>query len=195
MGVSTSRMRHRHRHAAGAWNVCACTHIYAGVRPEYSQGTARGSSRAADIGTDAVLIDSILTGYSAGRWVLTGYRFGTNFGTVRVAHGVFVHARMRMRVQPITFSALPTPTPARRGPPRSPTSRRVKPRQSPSRSRTLKVTFHQLSRAAATSARYFKPCTSTPTRPAPPPPTRSRSADSVRRSQPPPGVPRGGVPR
>jgi hypothetical protein len=139
MGVSTSCMRHVHRHAARACNVYVCTHIYAGVLPEYSQSTARGSSRAADIGTDAVLIDSILTGYSAGRWVLkgysagrwllkgysagrwviTGYRFGTDFGTVRVAHGVFVHARMRMRVQPSTFSARRTPTPAGRGTPRS----------------------------------------------------------------------------
>jgi hypothetical protein len=45
-------------------------------------GEARGG---ADIGTDAALIDSVLTGYSAGWCVLTGYRL---FGSVRVAHGV-----------------------------------------------------------------------------------------------------------
>ena len=46
------------------------------VRPEYSQGTARGNSWGADIGTDAVLIDSVLTGYSAGQCVLTRYSAG-----------------------------------------------------------------------------------------------------------------------
>ncbi len=67
MGVSTSCIRHMHRHAAGVCNVYVCTHIHAGVRPECSQGTPRGNSRAADIGTDEVLIDSVLTGYSARR--------------------------------------------------------------------------------------------------------------------------------
>ncbi len=71
MCVSTSCIRHMHRHAAGVRNICACTHVYAGVRPEYSQGTARGNSRGADtVGTDAVLMNSVLTsdttGYSGG---------------------------------------------------------------------------------------------------------------------------------
>ena len=66
MGVSTSSIRRVHRHAARACNVYVCTHMYAGIRPEYSRGTPRGNSRGADIGTDAVLVDSVLTGYLAG---------------------------------------------------------------------------------------------------------------------------------
>jgi hypothetical protein len=105
------------------------------------------------------------------------------FGTASVLCVVLTAcSRLRMRVQPITFSALPTPTRAQRAPPRSPTSRRVKPRRWPSESRTAALFRSPSARAAASSTPAIPAkSTSTPTRPAPLSPTRSRCAYSVRR--------------
>ena len=93
---------------------------------------------------------------------------------------------MRMRVQPATFSAPPTPTPARRALPRSPTSRRAKPQRRPSRRRTVVGLCRKTSTRAAASCSLAAPrklSTTTPTRTAPLPLTRSRCASApVRRS-------------
>jgi hypothetical protein len=112
-------------------------------------------------------------------------------------------------VQPRTRRTLPTPTPARRGTPRSPTKRRVTPRRRSSGRRTITISLyvHQINRAGASSASKIvnlyplvQGSTSTTTRPAPLPLTHSRCADSVRRSKSPPpthlrGTPWGRVPR
>jgi hypothetical protein len=65
MGLSTKCMRHGHRHAARACNVCVCTQYICVGTPQVLTGYCTGNSRGADIGTDAVLMDSVLTEYSA----------------------------------------------------------------------------------------------------------------------------------
>jgi hypothetical protein len=137
------------------------------------------------VGTHGVLSEQVGTHGVLSEQVGThGVLLRLSFGTARGTHGGL--ARARMRVQPSTFSALRTPAPARRGTPRSPTTRRVKPRRRPSGSRTLAFSFYQVNRAGASSAtspstlQWF---TSIPTRPAALPLTHSRCAKApVRRS-------------
>jgi hypothetical protein len=102
------------------------------------------------------------------------------FGTVLGTHSVLAHARMRICVQASTFSALPAPTPARRGTQRSSMLRRVKPRRMALGRRTIRVKRTYPARAAASSTLAPAKSCSTPTRPAPRSPTHSRCAFSVR---------------